>query len=183
RNVENRRVELHERPKLLGDEHAPHARTKRPSRDAGMLPGGDGDAVVAVGDAEDAERRLIRPCYASNCVFGLYSAGRRSSRNCFGTSFPAPMAFAAISPKAGESLKPWPEPPPRSQTFFACGWRSTMRLPSGLFSYWHTSADRRAAWASGGKRSARNARARSTPAGVATRVIVVGSIVSPRVSS
>ena len=36
---------------------------------------------------------------------------------------------------AGENLKPCPDPPPRIQTFFACGWRSTMRFPSGLFSY------------------------------------------------
>src|SRR5437764_12176152 len=119
----------------------------------------------------------------SNCVFGLSSAGSRSRRNIFGTSLPDSTACAASSPTAGESLKPWPEPPPRSQTFLACGWRSTMRLPSGLFSYWQTSADSSGAFASAGKRSARNARALSIPAGVPVRFIVVGSTVAPRVSS
>src|SRR5262249_7209198 len=42
------------------------------------------------------------------------------------------------SPIAGPCLKPWPDPPPASQTLSNPGWRSIRKSPFHVFSYWQT---------------------------------------------
>src|SRR5262249_17397920 len=66
---------------------------------------------------------------------------------------------------AGPCLKPWPEPPPTSQTFSNSGWRSMRKSPFEVFSYWQTRLSTSGAWASAGKRRTRKSREAAIPAG------------------
>ena len=64
-------------------------------------------------------------------------------------------------PTAGPCLKPWPDPPPTIHTFGHAGWRSMMKSPLDVFSYWQTCASTSGAVPSAGNRRAKKARGRA----------------------
>ena len=102
-----------------------------------------------------------------------------------GTLHPGPCGQepipATISPSAGPCLNPCPDPPPSSQTFSCAGWRSMMKLLSGLFSYWQTRDSRAAEHPSkqeSGRRCNRGSILR--PSGLTVLSPEVGSNSGPR---
>ncbi|HJU75786.1 MAG TPA: 3-dehydro-L-gulonate 2-dehydrogenase [Gemmatimonadaceae bacterium] len=60
---------------------------------------------------------------------------KRARRNAGSGDRSSSSRDAMSSPMAGPNLKPWPEPPPASQTFAAAGCRSTTKCASGVLSY------------------------------------------------